>query len=109
MRLKVPDDLENEASCELNDEELDYVGEQLDKVNERNIRSTVVSRGDFAEKDPRVEELRKKMHDEYDGVVLRDEFLPNPPVRGDYGHAFIPLKEGAESQRSKPFTIFGKK
>ena len=49
------------------------------------------------------------MHNDYDGIVLRDEVIPDPPERGDYGYAYIPLKEGAVPQRQKPFVQFGEK
>ena len=35
--------------------------------------------------------------------------FPDPPVRGDYGYAVIPLKEGAEPTRQKPFFMHGER
>jgi hypothetical protein len=56
-----------------------------------------------------VEELHTKIHKDYDGVVLRDQVIPNPPVRGPNGYANITLKEGAVPQRQKPFRQHGEK
>ena len=53
--------------------------------------------------DPRIPELVKKIHEEFDKTVFGKEALPDPPCRGLYGYAHIPLKEGAEPQRQKPF------
>jgi hypothetical protein len=37
------------------------------------------------------------------------EITPNPPVRGRYGYAFIPLKENATPTRARPFVMHGEK
>ena len=59
--------------------------------------------------DPRVLALREAIHKDYDGEVFAKEVLPNPPIRGPYGLAFIPLKEGAIPQRTRPFVMQGEK
>ena len=41
--------------------------------------------------------------------MLTGKVLPNPPVRGPYGYAYIPLKEGAKPFRAKPFKLHGEK
>ena len=58
---------------------------------------------------PLVEELREKIFQDYTGTVICEELRPNPPVRGKYGYAFIPLKEGATPQRCKPFNMHGER
>ena len=80
----------------------------MDKV-ERAITSIFITRGDGAESDPGLEELSAKLHEDYDGIVLRDEVISNPPMRGDFGYANIPLKDNAQSTRQKPFVQFGEK
>ena len=61
------------------------------------------------EEDPRVEQFRAKIHEDYDGTVLRTDVLPDPPVRGPYGYAYIPLVDKAVPTRSKPFRLHGEK
>jgi len=41
--------------------------------------------------------------------VLGTEVLPDPPIRGPYGQAYIPLKEGAIPYRTRPFSMQGEK
>ena len=43
------------------------------------------------------------------GTVFRDSVFPDPPVRGEYGYASIPLKEGAVPTRAKPFFMHGER
>jgi hypothetical protein len=57
----------------------------------------------------RLKNSGEKVHADFDGKVLRDEVLPNPPVRGMYGYAYIPLKEDAEAKRQKPFYVHGER
>ena len=56
-----------------------------------------------------MEELRAKLHQDYDGKVLRKEVIPDPPERGQYGMAYIPLKPDAQPKRQKPYVFFGEK
>ena len=53
--------------------------------------------------------MRERIHREYDGVVLREEIVPDPPVRGMFGYAHIPLQENAVPQRQKPFCMHGER
>ena len=41
--------------------------------------------------------------------VLSGEVLPDPPVRGPYGYAHIPLKDNPIPQREKPFKMHGER
>ena len=59
--------------------------------------------------DCRIEEFRARIHKDYDGSVLCTEVLPDPPVRGPYGYAYIPLVDKAVPTRSKPFRLHGEK
>jgi len=56
-----------------------------------------------------VQEYRDTILKEYTDSVLTAKVLPNPPVRGRYGYAYIPLKEGAIPRRQKPFRMRGEK
>ena len=57
----------------------------------------------------RIEGMREKIHQDFHGTALREEVFPNPPVRGRFGYAFIPLEENAIPQRQKPFQMYGKR
>ena len=46
---------------------------------------------------------------QYHDKVFRSEVFPDPPERGQYGMAFIPLREGAVPTRSKPFLVHGER
>ena len=54
-------------------------------------------------------QLTQKLHDDFDETTLRVDMLPDPPVRGRYGYAYIPLKETAVPHRSKAFHLHGEK
>jgi len=41
--------------------------------------------------------------------IFHTKLSPNRPVRGPYGYAYIPLKEGATPTRQKPFVMHGEK
>ena len=75
------------------------------------VASLIVEHEGLEEKseNPLVEELREKIFQDYTGTVICEELRPNPPVRGKYGYAFIPLKEGAAPQRCKPFNMHGER
>ncbi len=58
---------------------------------------------------PYVEEMRKKIHEDYDGTALGSEPPIDPPVRGRYGYANITLKSDAVPTREKPFVMHGER
>ena len=57
----------------------------------------------------KITEYRERFLKEYEGTVFRDKVFPDPPVRGKYGFAHIPLKEGAVPTRAKPFFMHGER
>ena len=61
--------------------------------------------------DPRVEDFRKQLHEDFDGSVLRTNLpvMKELPDRGPYGYAYIPLVENAVPTRQKPFRMQGEK
>ena len=93
----------------LNKGEVEAVKEKISFLEGKAIGSVIVSNESVEVEDPRIEGFRVKIHEDYDGVVLCKEVIPNPPVRGDNGYATIPLKEGAVPTRQKPFHQFGEK
>ena len=98
----------------LSETELKEVAKRLDKpLEERKIREVIATPTE--EKLPdnwdrnRIEDYRKKIHDDFDGTALRGEIEPDPPVRGLFGYAYIPLRENAEPTRQKPFQMYGER
>ena len=73
------------------------------------VRQDIQSHQGKEAEDPRTEEFRARIHRDYDGVVLDSKVKPDPPMRGPYGQAYIPLKENAVPTRSKPFRLHGEK
>ena len=49
----------------------------------------------------RITKMRENIHRDYDGVVLREEIVPDPPVRGMFGYAHIPLQEKCSITETK--------
>ena len=94
----------------LTDAENRIVAEQLLHMNkDMRIRGVIQEYRDDNPEDARAEEFRKKIHEDYDGTVLREEVYPDPPERGAYGYARIDLKDGAIPQRQKPFNLMGER
>ncbi len=54
---------------------------------------------EWGENQALVDELRAKLHADYDGIVLCDEALHDPPVRGPHCEARIYVKPGAEPKK----------
>ena len=67
-----------------------------------------VSEKEFPEIE-RVEELRKKIIQEFTGTVLCDKLPKEQPIRGRYGCAYIPLKDDAVPTQQRPFAMHGDK
>jgi hypothetical protein len=91
---------------------LKNVAHNLEKVVplRQQIHHMIVAReGVDNEDDTRVTNLRERVLSDYDGTVFRSAPYPDPPVRGPYGYAYIPLKEGAKPIRQKPFFLHGER
>ena len=74
------------------------------------IRRMIIAReGVTQEEKDRIEAYKEAIIQEYRGTVLRSSVFPDPPERGRYGYAYIPLKEGAEPVRQKPFFMHGER
>ena len=97
-----------EEKDELTDEELRLVQQNLEGAPTRSIQKVIVAHGEDP-KEKEVEAYRKKIHDDYDGIVLRDEIIRSPPERGPHGYAYIPLKHDAAPTRQKPIIAHGDK
>jgi hypothetical protein len=57
----------------------------------------------------RAKDYSNRIIQSYKDTVLTGKVLPDPPVRGPYGYAYVPLKEGAKPFRAKPIRLHGKK
>ena len=56
-----------------------------------------------------VEAYIQRIHETFDGNVLAHDIHPDPPVRGIYGWASIPLRADAVTTRAKPFYMHGER
>ena len=111
MDLELPVDSEEPRTRPLNKTDLRFIRRVLlksDAASDRYVRPLVVT-PDPTNEDPAVKELTEALHREYDGVVMGTEVVPDPPIRGPYGQAYIPLKEGAVPYRTRPFSMQGEK
>ena len=114
MMLHVPQEDQRVSLDFLSDQELERVAQQVWKGKGENRFCNLVET--FQENDipegwdrERIEKMRENIHRDYDGVVLREEIVPDPPVRGMFGYAHIPLLENAIPQRQKPFCMHGER
>jgi hypothetical protein len=73
------------------------------------VHHMIVANSDSQCQDERIIQLTQQLHDEFDGTALRTDLLPDPPERGQFGYAYIPLKEAAVPHRSKAFQMHGEK
>ena len=53
--------------------------------------------------------MREKLHAQYADSVFRDEIYKDPPVRGRYGWAYIPLVANPIPQCAKPWSMAGER
>ena len=106
LKLKLPltlpmSGLQNFES-RLQDDDYEVVSVQINKIS-------VIEAQIPENEDPRVQTFREKILKDYDGRAFRDKPFPDPPERGPYGYAYIQLKEGAQPQRQKPFSMHGER
>ena len=108
----------NQRGQFLNDSALKIVARNITNSNSpQQIHRMMIARegGDHNEdddgnkKEERLRVLRQDIQKKYEGTVFRSSVFPDPPVRGLYGYAFIPLKEGAKPTRQKPFFMHGER
>ena len=97
----------------LKEDELEELASHLnDNDPPQKIHRTIIAREGVEHSEPtstKVTELREKFLQEYEGTVFRDKVFPDPPPRGQYGYAYIPLKQGAVPTRAKPFFMHGER
>ena len=109
MDLRVPAAGNFEKPERLNKVELGIIAEKLGKGKVARVNELIEARGEAEEEDPRVAGWKNELLEEFGKTVLSGEIVPNPPVRGPYGYAYIQLKEGAVPQREKPFRMHGER
>lgn len=93
--------------------ELKHIRRILQKIEkldapDKQVRPLILT-PEPTEPEAKVKELEEALHRDFDGVVLGTEVLPDPPIRGPYGQAYIPLKEGAIPYRTRPFCMQGER
>ena len=90
-RLPPCDDLDEINPQYLTANEIEIILGKMRIENEKGTSPKSSVRGieveEVEEEDPIAAKYIKKIHDEFDDVVLRTEITPNPPVRGIYGWA----------------------
>jgi hypothetical protein len=111
MQYKIPGDTQ-QGDCELRKIDKEEIAMRLRQVEGQTIGRVITSDSEpteWGENQALVDELRAKLHADYDGVVLCDEALPDPPVRGPHCEARIYLKPGAEPKKQKPILLQGER
>ena len=111
LQLTVPGDTEI-RDMKLSRKSNVQILQKFEKVNAAEIARVITtekSETEWGEHQPLVDELRDKLHKDYDGVVLCDEALPDPPDRGPHCTARIFLKPGAEPKKQKQIFLQGER
>ena len=108
MRLHLPPQNLDLKLDFLSDKEMKIVADQIWKDNTGTPINTLIVTPNEEDLptgwDPeRLQKLREELHKDFDGTALRHEIEPDPPVRGIFGYAYIPLIENAVPTRQKPF------
>jgi hypothetical protein len=93
----------------LDNSEMELVVEKMSQVPKAHWVRRLIRAGDEAQQEEVVEKLREKIAADYEGTVLRDTLIPGLHVRGMFGYAYIPLKDGAMPTRQKPIVAHGEK
>ena len=83
----------------------DFFGEPTLGIN----RTIIAREGVSPETEEKISAYREAIRKDYEGTVLRSTVFPDPPERGRFGYAYIPLKEGAVPVRQKPFFMHGER
>ncbi len=67
------------------------------------------SDSEWGEHQALVDELRAKLNEDYDNIVLGEEIFPDPPHRGPHCTAHIILKPGAQPKKQKQILLQGER
>ena len=114
LRLHVPP-VEHHATLDfLTEREVGIVARHLETADSGHGINTLVVSDDAATlpqgwEPAQLDKFRAKLHEDFDGTALRSEVFPDPPVRGPYGYAHIPLEPNAIPTRAKPFQMYGER
>ena len=99
----------------LNEKEKRVLAEKLAKldspIQEKN-RMIIAREGEEKSstgEEDKILELKQRIMQDYKDTVLRTTLFLDPPERGQYGYAYMPLKEGAVPVRQKPFFMHGER
>ena len=89
--------------------EAQHIARQLQRGERRKIEALIEVNDTGEGGDPRIPEFTEKIIKRFGETVLTGKIIPDPPVRGPYGYAYILLKENADPQRQKPFKMHGER
>ena len=91
--------------------EFDIVGKHMEnaKPPTAHINEMFVATEKQFSDQTRISQLREQIISDYTGSVFCEKLPTNPPNRGRYGVAFIPLKDNAQPTWSRPFPMQGEK
>jgi hypothetical protein len=111
LQLCVPRDTENGDNMLSRQAQLE-ISEQLRKTEEMTVARVITSDSsdsEWGEHQALVDELRAKLHEDYDNIVLGEEIFPDPPHRGPHCTAHIFLKPGAQPKKQKQILLQGER
>jgi hypothetical protein len=84
------------------------ISKQLKKNKEMKVARVITSDSsdsEWGEHQALVDELRAKLHEDYDNIVLGEEIIPDPP----HCTAHIFLKSGAQPKKTEPDIVARRK
>jgi hypothetical protein len=82
---------------------------EKNEAHEVGVISTYSEANEWGEFQPLVNELRRKISEDYKDVVFGEEVKPNPPVRGPHCEARIFLKPGAQPKKQRTMQLMGER
>jgi hypothetical protein len=121
LGLHMPETADTAICVTLDDEELKYVAHEVNRIHWEhgspspedvryvNALFSVNPLTNEKEVDPKVLQKWAQVKKDYEGVVLGSVIPLNPPKRGPYGEAYIPLVGSFEPTRTRPFQMFAEK
>ena len=68
-----------------------------------------IVQADRPEEGDDVEDIRRRIIEDYKDSVFSNQHVANPPVRGPFGEATIEVKPGVTPVKQRPFRIQGER
>ena len=98
--MSLPQEGFDQKTLWLNAEERNIVRRRLQRAGDCVRQRALIVANKPVESNEQSQKYSDKIIEKYKDTVLTGKVLPNPPVRGPYGYAYIPLKEGAKPFRA---------